>query len=149
MKFGSLESTVILFNFILLNVPQIFNRSQSRACFRSVVVITSASHAEGRRFKSCRKQNAFLRSLYLKLNDHNSRFLILKTATPCLFQPKNLQSCNLQRPLIICCQVEENALSFCPSGSVHRYLLNANCLNSATSLTWCLTMRQFRHRTPH
>ena len=40
------------------------------------MVITSASHAEGRRFKSCRKQNAFLRNLYLKPNDHNSRFLI-------------------------------------------------------------------------
>ena len=129
MKFGSLESTVILFNFILLNIPQMFNRSQSRAYFRSVVVITSASHAEGRRFKSCRKQNALLRSLYLKLNDHNSRFLILKTATPCLFQRNNLQSRNHQRPLIISCQVEENSLSFCPPGSVHRYLLNANCLN--------------------
>ena len=135
VKFGSLESTVILFNFILLNYVQIVNLPQSSACFRSVVVITSASHAESRRFKSCRKQIAFLTNLYLKPDGHNSRFLILNSATPCLFQPNYLQSCNLQRPLIICCQVLENALSFCPSGSDHRYLLNVNCLNTATSLT--------------
>ena len=79
---------MILFNFILLNDTQIVNPPQSRACFRSVVVITSASHAEGRRFKSCRKQNAFLTNLYLKPNGHNSRFLILNSATPCLFQPE-------------------------------------------------------------
>ena len=76
-KFGSLESTVILFRVSKLHSPQrCANRyppppPQSSACFRSVVVITSASHAEGRRFKSCRKQIALLKNLYLKPDGHN------------------------------------------------------------------------------
>ena len=51
-----------------------YSRSSSGVCFRSVVVITSASHAEGRRFEPGRKQ-----------------FLVVAPIKPYYFEPKLLQ----------------------------------------------------------